>query len=190
MPLTIAQPTQELITLAEARLQCSIDPDLTVWDPLLTNAIRAARVRAEHITQRILAPRAARLTLDAFPCGDFSLEASPVRAIDAISYVDSAGALQTVPSFTYLLDDVSDPPCVLLAAGASWPTSSGANSVRVDMQVGYVASDQIYPDVKAWMLLQVATIYRNRELFAQGTSIAELPANYTDRLLDSARVWV
>jgi uncharacterized phiE125 gp8 family phage protein len=190
MPLTLSPPSAELITLVEARLQCSIDPDITKWDPLLTTAIQAARQRAEHITQRLLAPRTARLTLDAFPCGDFSLEASPVRAIEAITYIDSAGLIQTVPTLTYILDDVSDPPCVLLAADASWPTASGANSVRVDMQVGYTAADTIFPDVKAWMLLQVGTIFRNRELFSQGVPIHELPANYTERLLDSARIWV
>jgi uncharacterized phiE125 gp8 family phage protein len=182
MPLTLGAPPAEIISLAEAKVHCSIDADITVWDANILLAIKAARAHAEHITQRFYPARSARLTLDEFPCGDFDLSAAPVRSILSVTYVDGEGFVQTVPDLDYILDSVSEPCCLLLAEGASWPTSSGANSVFVDMEIGYedrAAVEAVYPDAIAWMLLHIGSSYKDRDL-------ASKPSPYADRLLDSA----
>jgi hypothetical protein len=81
---------------------------------------------------------------------------------------------------------------VLLASGASWPsTYDGANAVRVRFTCGYgPAASDVPADVVAWMKLQVGALYRNREGFAAGQSVAELPGRFFDALLDAERVYL
>ena len=40
-----------------------------------------------------------------------------------------------------------------------------------------------------WLLQQVAAMYRNREAFAQGLTVAELPGRFVDGLLDAQRLY-
>ena len=47
------------------------------------------------------------------------------------------------------------------------------------------------PDgIKSWIKLHVGALYRNREAFSQGVSVAELPNRFTDSLLDPWRLTV
>lgn len=63
----ITPPATEPVTLAEAKLQCKVDVDLTADDWLLMSYITGARQRAESITRRALVSQQWKITGDRFP---------------------------------------------------------------------------------------------------------------------------
>ncbi len=191
MSLTlITAPSLEPMTLAEAKLHLRVDG--TDEDDLITALIVAARRRAEHLLTRALITQTWELTLDEFPAADIQLPKPGVLSIVSVKYLDSAGVEQTVDSADYALDAATIPGWVLLASGASWPTTyDGANAVRVRFTCGYgPAASDVPADVVAWCKLQVGALYRNREGFAAGQSVAELPGRFFDALLDAERVYL
>ena len=191
MSLTlITAPSLEPMTLAEAKLHLRVDG--TDEDDLITALIVAARRRAEHLLTRALITQTWELTLDEFPAADIQLLKPGVLSIVSVKYLDSAGVEQTVDSADYALDAATIPGWVLLASGASWPTTyDGANAVRVRFTCGYgPAASDVPADVVAWCKLQVGALYRNREGVAAGQSVAELPGRFFDALLDAERVYL
>ncbi len=191
MSLTlITAPSLEPMTLAEAKLHLRVDG--TDEDDLITALIVAARRRAEHLLTRALITQTWELTLDEFPAADIQLPKPGVLSIVSVKYLDSAGVEQTVDSADYALDAATIPGWVLLASDATWPTTyDGANAVRVRFTCGYgPAASDVPADVVAWCKLQVGALYRNREGFAAGQSVAELPGRFFDSLLDAERVYL
>ena len=191
MSLTlIAAPILEPMTLAEAKLHLRVDG--TDEDALITSLIGAARRGAEHKLNRALITQTWELALDAFPDGSIELPMSRALSIVSVKYLDSSGVEQTVDSADYALDAATTPGWVLLASDATWPTTyDGANAVRVRFTCGYgPAASDVPADVVAWCKLQVGALYRNREGFAAGQSVAELPGRFFDALLDAERVYL
>jgi len=191
MSLTlITAPSLEPMTLAEAKLHLRVDG--TDEDDLITALIVAARRRAEHLLTRALITQTWELTLDEFPAADIQLPKPGVLSIVSVKYLDSAGIEQTVDSADYALDAATTPGWVLLASDATWPTTyDGANAVRVRFTCGYgPAASDVPADVVAWCKLQVGALYRNREGFAAGQSVVELPGRFFDALLDAERVYL
>jgi hypothetical protein len=79
--------------------------------------------------------------LDCFPSGDIQLPRSPVTTVDSITYIDTAGATQTLPSSLYSLDTYGLSRCIHLAYGASWPaTRAVSNAVRIQFKAGWTAA--------------------------------------------------
>lgn len=191
MSLTlITAPSLEPMTLADAKLHLRVDG--TDEDNLITALIVAARRRAEHLLTRALITQTWELTLDEFPAADIQLPKPGVLSIVSVKYLDSAGIEQTVDLADYALDAATTPGWVLLASGATWPTTyDGANAVRVRFTCGYgPAASDVPADVVAWCKLQVGALYRNREGFAAGQTVAELPGRFFDALLDAERVYL
>lgn len=191
MSLTlIAPPLLEPVTLAEAKLHLRVDG--TDEDALITSLIVAARRQAEHELGRVLITQTWELALDEFPAADIAPPMPSVLSIESVKYLDAAGAEQTVPSTDYDLDAATTPGWVMLAADASWPTTSGgANCVKVRFTAGYgPAAADVPANVVAWIKLQIGALYRHREAFAAGVTVAELPNRFTASLLDSERVYL
>lgn len=190
MPLTlITAPSVEPVTLAEAKLQCKVDADLTADDALIDGLIAAVREQAEHEIGGALVTQTWERTLDAFPVagGAIELGMPPVQSITSVKYLDAAGAEQTLVNTAYTLDAVAAPGWVLPAAGTDWPaTGDYANAVRVRFVAGYGAAAAVPAAVKAWMLLHIAEWYANREA---GSDKAREPLPHAARLLDRARQW-
>jgi uncharacterized phiE125 gp8 family phage protein len=191
MSLTlIMPPALEPVTLAQAKLHLRVDG--TDEDTLITSLIVAARRQAEHELRRALITQTWELTLDDFPAGDIQLPMPAVLSIVSVKYLDSAGAEQTVSSADYSLDAATSPGWVLLADDATWPTpGGGANCVKVRFTAGYgPAAADVPANVVAYMLLQIGAMYKHRESFAAGVSVAELPNRFTASLLDSERAYL
>ena len=112
-----------------------------------------------------------------------------MQSVQSITYIDEAGATQTLAPSAYVLDDVTAPGWVLPVLDTDWPTTQDTvNAVRVRFTTGYGAAGDVPAGIKAWILLRVGTLYRFREEFQAGT-VAELPGGFVDRLLDPYRVY-
>lgn len=187
----ITAPVAEPITLAEAKIHCNVDSDLTADDALLTSIIIAVRMAAEKETKRSLMPQTWELTQDAFT-PVLLLRRPPVVSITSIKYLDTAGALITLAGADYTLDTSSDFKVarVVPAYGTVWPsTYQYINAVRVRYLTGYLTAAAVPALAKSWMLLGIGTLYAQRESIITGTIVAELPDDFFCGLLDSLRVY-
>lgn len=178
----ITAPTEEPVTLTQAKLQCRVDG--SDEDALLTLIISAARRSAEIRTGRALVTQTWELALDAFPASAIELPMPPVQSITSIKYLDAAGVEQTLSGASYALDSYGSRHWVIPAQGVSWPeTLDAANAVKVRFATGYGAATAVPEDIKMWMLLSIGTLYTHREAMAQG-QLVELPGGFWQSLLD------
>ncbi len=184
----ITGPAVEPISLDEAKAHCRVDDSDN--DAPLTLMIKAARSLAEARLGRALVSQLWELTLDAFPAAEVRLEKPAVLGITSVKYLDPDGVEQTMAAEDYVLDAALLPGW--LFPSDVWPeTYDGANAVKIRFTAGYGAAASDVPnDIKAWMLLQIGALYRNREAFAAGQAVAELPGRFTDALLDAERVYL
>jgi uncharacterized phiE125 gp8 family phage protein len=147
----------------------------TTSDPEITSAIAAARDRAELATGRALLVQTWDLVLDAFPA-DGWIEIPkpplvPTTGITSLQYRDTAGTLQTWAATNYVVEAPAGPRArcgrLSLAYGVSWPSTYGqAGDVTVRFVCGYAtaaAFSASQPALKAAMLLDLASVYQNRE---------------------------
>ena len=198
----IVAPTLEPVSLAEVKLQCAIDADITAHDSFITGAvIPAARAAAENYMGAILMQRTVDLTLDEFPCdGDIETEQPPAwnrhcvqplpLLITSISYVDPDGVTQVLAGAAYTIDDSNWPSWTLRAVDTEWPaTRVQANAVQIRMVKGYDAIAKIPADVRAWLLLTAGFLFAHREAFDMSGKMAALPSRFIDALLDPYRVF-
>lgn len=183
----ISGPAVEPISLHEAKEHCRVEH--TDEDALLTSMIRAVRRLAEARTNRALVSQVWELALDSFPEAEVRLEKPTVLGITSVKYLDPDGVEQTLDPAEYVLDAATLPG--LLLPVEVWPeTYDDANAVKIRFTAGYGATASDVPeDIKAWMLLQLATLYTHREAFTQGRA-TELPNRFTDALLDGEKVYL
>lgn len=188
----ITAPTAEPVTLADAKLVCGIDADITKWDTLITALISAARSDAEQQTGRTIAAARWERVLDAFPDSGIALAWPVVTSVVSVKYVDTAGELQTLASTAYTLDADFLPGWVLpSAASPAWPdTLDTANAVRVQFDTAWDAAVAVPEEVKSWIKMRVASLFKFREMVAAGVSVAELPRGHGDGLLDKWRLYL
>lgn len=189
----ITAPTAEPITLADAKLVCGVDADITKWDTLITALISAARDEAEQQLGRTIAGARWERVLDEFPAdgGAIRLGWPRVASIVSIIYVDPTGTAQTMPGTDYSLDADFEPGWVAPSATAgSWPsTMDTANAVRVQFDTAWGEGAAVPESIKQYIRVRVATLFKFRETIAAGTSIAELPRDVGAGLLDKWRMF-
>lgn len=195
--LLITAPATEPITATEAKLQAKIEH--SVDDDLLTILISSARKAAEHLTGRAFITQTWERVLDEFPSsskrgvgGAIELGKPTVLSVVSVKYIDVDGVEQTMAPSAYRLDSVCLPGWVVPAIDTDWPDTQAEaiNAVRVRFTCGYGNAAAVPANVKQWMLLQIATAYRNREAFSTGISVADLPNRWVDGLLDSERTFL
>lgn len=169
----ITPPATEPVSRAEAKAQCVVDVGFTADDALFDIYIAAARSSAEKYTGTGIMPQSWTLTVPQFPqCGEFiELPRGPVVSIDSITYLDQAGATQTLDPSLYVWERSQLSDRISLAANQVWPsTLRQADAVSIAFTVGFVADITANPlvplvptDLKAALLMRVADLYRNRE---------------------------
>jgi uncharacterized phiE125 gp8 family phage protein len=178
-------PASEPITLAEAKMQCRVDQDDE--DELLVMLISATREHAETMLHRHIITQTLDAYFDEFP-SEFKLP--PLQSVTSITYVDTAGATQTLAADQYLVDAVSQPARIAQAYGVTWPaTRTQNNAVKVRFVAGYGLPAAVPQCIKSWMLVRIATLFSNRQqiIIGPGGKI-EIEAAFIDSLLDSERV--
>ncbi|MBC3496169.1 head-tail connector protein [Pseudomonas sp. SWRI100] len=165
--------TAQAVSLEVAKKHLRIAPDDTDLDDEVARIVRAATAWAERITQRSLCPQRWRLHLDGFPCGAVLIPRPPLQTVEAVSYTDAVGAVQTLDPAGYVVNPFEILGRVSLAQGVRWPaTRMQAMSVRIDFTAGYEAVPE---DIVSAILLLVGHLDQNREQVVTGATPAVLP---------------
>ncbi|HFL2188696.1 TPA: head-tail connector protein [Pseudomonas putida] len=166
-------PTAQAVSLEVAKKHLRIAPDDTDQDDEVARIVRAATAWAERITQRALCLQRWRLHLDGFPCGAVLVPRPPLQSVEAVSYTDSVGSVQTLDAAGYIVNPFDILGRVSLAQGQAWPaTRKQAMSVRIDFTAGYA---EVPEDIVSAILLLVGHLDQNREQVVTGATPTALP---------------
>lgn len=137
------------------KLRPEIHEDGNERDIALADAITGAVEAYEEFTNNILCLSTWDLYLDKFPTRIDT--PGPLSSITSITYLDSAGASQTLAT-TYYKIDISDPAGgrITLKNGQTWPsTYSEADAVVVRLMAGWADPNSIPERVKQGLVLSI-----------------------------------
>lgn len=174
----VTRPAVEPISLTEAKLHLRVD--ISNDDSLIQALILAAREMTEDILRRALITQTWDCILDEFPDGDeIVLPLPPLQSVASITYKDQDGDESTFSADDYIVNTDAEPGKVVLAYGASWPSTSlyPTGAVTVQFVAGYGdASTDVPQKYRQAMLLLIAHWYENREAIATtGAVPKEIP---------------
>lgn len=182
----ITPPSQEPVTLDEAKAHCQIDG--SEFDSQFPGWISAARESAEAETARALCTQTRELVLDAFP-ESFVLRGAPIQSVVSLKYLDTAGAEQTLDPQDYLLDKDNEPGYVVPAVGKAWPTTYPTiNAVRLRYVCGYASAAEVPAAIKHWMKLVIGEFKAQKEIIGD-IKMMSVPDRFCHRLLDPHRIY-
>ena len=171
----VTGPTQEPVTLTEAKAQLRLD--IADDDGLLAGYLIAAREFIEGQIKRDLVPKTWDYTIDwAWPTRGFRqhirLPLNPVQSVTSIAYVDEAGATQTLASNQYTVAARANYSYIAPAYDVTWNTTRRVpDAVTVRFVSGYADCPQ---DLKVAVLMLAGHFYENRETVA-GKTMTEVP---------------
>ena len=168
----VTPPAVEPLSLAEAKTHLRLDTNTD--DAYVSALITAARERVELFLRRALITQEFEYTIDGFPSGEIDLPRPPLRSIEWIKYIDTAGNLQTLSPATYVVDASSNEMGrVALAWNQFWPiTRWSINSVVIRFSAGYGDKVEDVPQaIRHGILIEIANLYENREDLVVGESI-------------------
>jgi hypothetical protein len=175
--------------------------------------IAAVRQKCEAITRRQLITAIWDLILDGFPSNREPIEIPlpPLQAISSITYVDPAGATQTLSSSiykvitevksavdgqgntTYTATPKCQPGYVRPVYGQVWPSTLDDDAVvTIRFSAGYGTAGSAVPEgIKNWLLINAANLWENRE--TETMAIGRLSqvdlSTMADGLLEDFRVY-
>ena len=179
----------EPVVIADVKRQVRL-PGASDEDKLLSGIyIPAARERCETATRRQMRVVTYDAKLDGFPAAAawIELPRPPLISVTSITYVDGDGTTQTWASNQYVVDAPSGPKAargrISPAYGVTWPTTRdqmNAVTIRFVAGYGHASGPRLPPLLKAAMLLDIATMFENRENLVIGTIVAEVPQTSKD----------
>lgn len=190
----VTAPTDEPLSLEEAKLHCEVEDAETRWDALLTALIAAAREHAEQVTRRAIMPQTLELLLPCFN-EEIRLPRPPLLWVESVKYIDVDGSEQTVAASDYQVDSLTEPGRVKPVYGSYWPSirASDYNAVKIRYHAGYASPSSPTSDdpaggvpqlIKHWMKVRIAQLFEHREALIAGTIVSPLPRDFVDGLLD------
>ena len=141
------EPTVEPLSVDDAKTHLRITSNDD--DIYISSLINAARKYIESYTGRVLITQTWDMYINAFPIDDTPIEIpkSPLSSVTSITYVDNAGASQTLSSSVYTVDTDSTPGRVYLAYSQAWPaTRDQRKAVKVRFVAGYGSSGDSVPE--------------------------------------------
>jgi uncharacterized phiE125 gp8 family phage protein len=171
----------EPITLAEAKANLRVVFDDE--DDDITRMIRAARQMAEGRINRALVPTTKIVALPAF-CGAVQLPGVPFVSVTSVTYRDpTTGAYQALGPALYEVDAYAEPAQLVLAFGATWPTTApSSTAVVVEYLAGYADAASVPEPIRQWMLLAIGAFYEQRSMVNEAQTYA-LPDEFAKWLL-------
>lgn len=172
-PVVTAEPTEEPITLSEARAQCHIDS--TDFDTELNIYIKAARIFVEEYCGIKLEAQTVVLRCSSF--ADFAdLPAAPLSAVSSITYLDTDGTEQTLSTDVYEVVLIGLEPTIRLKINQSWPSIRCAtDAIRVTASAGY---STVPEPIRAALMLLVSAWNDSRSVGPAPEGAINLLANY------------
>lgn len=174
----ITAPTEEPITLAEAKLHLRVDTDAD--DALITAFITAARQWAEEYTWRAFVTQTWDYALDAWPHnGQIYMPRPTLQSVTTVTYTDENGSAAVMSDADYFVDVIKKPGRIVLNSNSTWPsvTLRRSSGIVIRFVAGYGAASAVPEQVKAAIKLIVGDLYENREstIVAQGVSVVDAP---------------
>ena len=183
----ITAPSVEPVTLAEAKAHLRRDD--TADDTLITSLITAARQNIDGKDGwlgRALCTQTWELRLDRFH-DEMVVPLPPLQSVTSVKYIDDDGVEQTLASTVYQVV-TGEPARLVLAYDQTWPsTREEMDAVRIRFVAGYGLAASVPAAIKAALLLQIGTLYRDRESVNIGNIVNEMPT--CSALLTPYRVW-
>lgn len=160
--VTVA-PASEPATLAEAKTHCKVDG--TDSDTELGLMIIAARTFVEEYCGTKLVSQTVVMRASSF-CDLANLPVAPLTAVTGVTYLDTAGAQQTLSADIYEAVLVGLEPSIRLKINQSWPSlRTASDAVRVTATAGYAA---LPASIKHALLLLIGKWFDDR-------SVGEIP---------------
>jgi uncharacterized phiE125 gp8 family phage protein len=160
----IELPTEEPVSIEDARAQCNIEAGCDDFDTELTIYIKAARAHAEEVTGTALMDQTVLMRASCF--SDLGqLPCAPLQSIDSITYLDSDGTEQILGVDVYEPVLVGMRPFVRLKSGQSYPSAWRVrDAVRVTAPAGYGSATDLPDDIRLAMLLMIGEWFKEREM--------------------------
>lgn len=146
------QPTEEPLTLAEAKLYLRVDT--ADEDALITQMIVAVRRAAEHYLRRTLVTRQWKLVYDEVLSERVRLPMTPVTSIVRVTKIAEGGASEDIASTLYALNAARTHLCM--------ETRISAHQIEIVYQAGYGAAAAVPASIKQGMLSHLAELYDGR----------------------------
>lgn len=162
--VVITPPTEEPVTLTEAKLHMRVDHDED--DTLIAALVQGAREQVEAMSRRALVTQTLELRLAGWPGSDaILLPRPPLATVTSVKYTDTDNVEQTFASSNYTAHTAPEPGGVWLRSGKGWPSASLAPgpSIAVRYTAGYGARTAVPQCYKQAILLLAAHWYEQRE---------------------------
>lgn len=186
----VTAPTEEPITLADAKLQLHIPSGYNDEDALLTRYIKSAREFFEDVTGRALITQEWLYYFNSFPCSwSMDLPKPPLLDVTFLKYYDSVGNLTTLigspsgPGGAILeLVTTTEPGKIRLVPNGYWPAtqSDRFDAVQAQFTCGYGNAAAVPESIKVSLLAIVNYLYENR---------GEIDLTTFARILKRFKVW-
>jgi len=180
----VTGPETEPASLAEVKAHLRVD--LGDEEELILGKVAAARSYLEEICGRSFLLSTWDYAIDnCWPwildldtqCHQQVIEIpkAPLSSVTSITYVDTAGATQTLASNQYVVDGTGAIGRIYPAYGVTWPDVRIQNrAITVRFVAGYGAATAVPQPIKQALLLLTAHFHTNREPVTDKTA-AELP---------------
>lgn len=194
-------PTVEPVTLGEVKAHCRAET--ASEDGLLAAYILAAREHIEQYTRRALCTQVwdFKLHYDWPMRWDtetkqrvigIDLPLPPFQSVASVTYVDTAGATQTLAADQYQAVSTnwrSREGVIVPAYSVIWPeVRNQMNAITVRFTAGYGGVNAIPHAMRAALMLLVGHMYEHREAVVAGSPMVELPLGVA-HLLNPFRVY-
>lgn len=146
-------PSSDPVTLAEAKAQCGVTG--SDKDSVLNLLIGASRSFVEGYTGIKLVEQTVEVE-----CDDWSdlarLTAAPLIDVTSITYVDTAGDLQTLATTVYAVNSDDLRPSITLKYNQRWPAIQLNSRIKITADLGY---ETMPSDLKAAILLMISKLF-------------------------------
>jgi uncharacterized phiE125 gp8 family phage protein len=185
--MRISAPAAPVISLAEIRAQARVDDDNTLEDALLAGYIRSAQDYVEQQLGKVLITSTWTYTLSWFPPGLFSIRIplEPIQSVDEISYVDTSGVTQIMPTTDYALFGHGQ---LLPAYGKTWPSTRCPSDVVIRVTAGFGDDHNSVPEPIRQSVMLLATFYFEQRSAATFENDPPIPFG-VDALLSPYKSW-
>lgn len=180
----ITAPTEEPVTLTEAKLFMKVDG--SAEDNQITSMIKAARSLCEQFTGRCFITQTWDLWLDGIPKtsgqspwwngvregvvshldGDrqyIELEKAPIQSVTHIKSYAYDDTESTMSSDNYRVDSIGFIPKVVLKTGQVWPSGlRNSKAIVIRVVCGYGDSLDVPNEIKHAILMNLLHLYEHR----------------------------
>lgn len=183
MPTTrTTGPGAEPFDLAEAKVHLRVDG--THDDDLIEALITIVREACEDRIERTLITSTWLYEAE-YLCERTRLPMGPIQSVGTVQYLDTDGALQTLPDTEWLYAA----GFLLPEHNAVWPLRlARPGAARITYTAGYGATGASIPGPYiAWMKLALTDLYENRGRSSERPSV---PQNFADSLLTNRLSWL